>query len=770
MSRSIIIAAGLAMICSSALGEEPRDSNKNQAPQMLLGQDTGAECDHLAAYPLSRWLPPNVKGVYINNIDAARAITACSMAKQSLPEEPRFPFQLGRSLERAGRFAEAAIEYQSPADRGYAPAMNNLGLLLMTGKGVAKDQMAGVEWFRKAAAKGDSSGLTHLGSAYAVGAGVNADVAEAVKLYRLAAAEGEADAMFYLGDAYLNGRLGLSESTKTAMEWFLKAADAGSAMGMARLGVSYFNGDGVAADEAIGAKWSRMAAEAGNVDGMRNVAVAYAEGRGVELDGGEAARWYQKAADLGDLDAMVSLGTLDNDGEKAPEKQEAAFQLFLKAAEAGNGRGMMSLGAAYWNGAGVPRNPTEAIKWLQKAGAAGNTDALRSLGVIYANGLDVDKDEAKARQFFGMAADAGDKVSALKLKIFKHTTSLPLPSTEKFMGIISLCGTSNKITISGNLEGSIRAFYESARSSGYLTLEQSSGFLALFPEKERAAVYKMYTGCVMNVVATEDAKVTESEVKMLRLSRKMGDLEYDYFLSLSPEAFARLDWRSERHLVNKDFFASFLISCNSGKVLGPFTFKYTTGIIDYANIIAIPIAYNLEGEGVAQNLQENPDLNNDILFIAENNVVFAVNAKENAMQMYDELQEDFKEVFKNSECSQVDLKIDQYLMLSLVGTDGFDVDNYFVVSARVESVIDNVPQIQIKLSRIEKDQYMKKSKEKPSFDYDRLSIFSDPNGGSRVIIGMRSVDSGIIMSQYRPFIQPTVKFLTSIKTKIKLKN
>ena len=78
------------------------------------------------------------------------------------------------------------------AEQGDAWAQNNLGLAYNTGRGVAKDQVESVKWWRKAAEQGDARGQGMLGFAYASGEGVAKDQVEGYAWTNLAAVTNEA--------------------------------------------------------------------------------------------------------------------------------------------------------------------------------------------------------------------------------------------------------------------------------------------------------------------------------------------------------------------------------------------------------------------------------------------------------------------------------------------------------------------------------------------------------------------------------------------------
>ena len=62
--------------------------------------------------------------------------------------------------------AQAALWYRQSAERGFAPAMNNLGGLQAKGMGTSHDTRAAYQWYRAAAKAGNPVGVLNLASAY----------------------------------------------------------------------------------------------------------------------------------------------------------------------------------------------------------------------------------------------------------------------------------------------------------------------------------------------------------------------------------------------------------------------------------------------------------------------------------------------------------------------------------------------------------------------------------------------------------------------------
>jgi len=76
-------------------------------------------------------------------------------------------------------------------------------------------------------------------------------------------------------------------------------ADKGCPSAQTNLGLLYIKGQGVSRDAGIGAQWYLRAAQGGSATGQFNLALLYAQGMGVAQNWGEAARWMEAAAKQG---------------------------------------------------------------------------------------------------------------------------------------------------------------------------------------------------------------------------------------------------------------------------------------------------------------------------------------------------------------------------------------------------------------------------------------------------------------------------------------
>ena len=133
-------------------------------------------CDRLAADPTDPDKPADVKGTSdIAQSDIATAIKFCRVASAA---SRRALYQLGRAYAANQQLPEAIGAYRRAADKGSSSAMVELGVLLATGQGVAKDEAQARKLFERAAAAGNPRGVTNL-AALSDSGGAPADPAKA---------------------------------------------------------------------------------------------------------------------------------------------------------------------------------------------------------------------------------------------------------------------------------------------------------------------------------------------------------------------------------------------------------------------------------------------------------------------------------------------------------------------------------------------------------------------------------------------------------------
>ncbi len=108
------------------------------------------------------------------------------------------------------------------ANHGDPQAINALGMMYQSGRGVARDVGTAARLYKKAAKAGLASAQNNLAVLYEGGEGVPQDLVRAVDLYRRAAAQGYTWAQYNLGRLHASGS-GVKKSAALANDFFIKA-------------------------------------------------------------------------------------------------------------------------------------------------------------------------------------------------------------------------------------------------------------------------------------------------------------------------------------------------------------------------------------------------------------------------------------------------------------------------------------------------------------------------------------------------------------------
>lgn len=159
-------------------------------------------------------------------------------------------------------------------------------------------------------------------------------------------------------------------------------ANGGHAKAQEVLGLAYLDGDGIAVNEAEGAKWLQRAAAQGEVVAAYRMGTLYERGHGVAADPAKAARWYGVAAKAGNRKAMHNLAVAYAQGSGVPKNLLLAVHWFSLAANLGLADSQFNLGVLYERGMGVSQSLPEAYKWYAIAAAQGDAESRSRMGVI----------------------------------------------------------------------------------------------------------------------------------------------------------------------------------------------------------------------------------------------------------------------------------------------------------------------------------------------------------------------------------------------------
>ena len=224
---------------------------------------------------------------------------------------------------------------------------------------------------------------------------------------------GNVISQFKLGMMYYNGE-GVSQDLQEAAKWYRKAADQGYAYAQVSLGLMYYNGEGVLENKGEAVKWYRKAAGQGFALAQQGLGDMYSNGEGVTEDDKEAVKWYRLAADQGNAPAQFNLGLMYDNGEGVLEDDKEAVKWYRLAADQGNAPAQFNLGLMYDNGEGVLQGHNEAVWWYRKAAEQGVADAQYNLGIKYSTGQGVLQNFVTAYAWINIAEANGRDVKRFK--------------------------------------------------------------------------------------------------------------------------------------------------------------------------------------------------------------------------------------------------------------------------------------------------------------------------------------------------------------------
>ncbi|KAI8601838.1 kinase-like domain-containing protein, partial [Dissophora ornata] len=269
-----------------------------------------------------------------------------------------------------------------------------------------EEQFEDLEFLPKKARNRYPNVRCDLGNMYYHGSGLKKNYAKALDWYLKADDAGEVDAKHAIGTMYGKGH-GVVKDFGKAIEWYLKASDAGHPQAKFEIGNIYANGEGVEQDWAKAMEWNLKASDAGVAKAKASIGRMYRFGHGVRQDYDKALEWWLKASEAKNSYAMLNIGNMYHEGHGVEQDYAKAMEWFLKASEAGEVKATASIGEMYSLGRGVEQDYDKAMEWWLKASKAGDSYANLNIGTIYANGYGVKQNYVEAMEWFLKASDAG---------------------------------------------------------------------------------------------------------------------------------------------------------------------------------------------------------------------------------------------------------------------------------------------------------------------------------------------------------------------------
>lgn len=273
--------------------------------------------------------------------DKDDCVARVSTAGTSKPSWPRIPDEATKRAAEADqlldqkKYAEAARLLRAASELGHFESTYLLAVAHWYGRGVDKSETEALRLFQRAcdaAQLGNPDAQSAVGMAYDLPAPwLSDDASMRFQWFKLAADQGSSIAQAKIGLAYLNGK-GTPQDYGEAARWIRKAAEAGEIMSQYNLGRLYSTGTGVARDDALAFSWYRKAAERGLVAAEVQLALAYLNGKGTAKDFKQAAVWLTRTANWGDAQSQYLLGLMYSSGDGVPRNESLALDLWRRSA------------------------------------------------------------------------------------------------------------------------------------------------------------------------------------------------------------------------------------------------------------------------------------------------------------------------------------------------------------------------------------------------------------------------------------------------------
>ena len=208
-----------------------------------------------------------------------------------------YMYHFGKGVEKD--LAKAVEWYQKSAEQGDSEGQWRLGGMYENGDGVEKDLVKAVEWYQKSAEQGDSTGQWRLGNMHLYGQGVCKSVKQAIEWYEKGAID--PCSQIVLGSMYEEGFEGIPKDYEKAVKWYRASAEQHFSWGEDCLAEMYEQGLGVEQSSKLAVEWWLKAVaheDAFSGAPAYKLGYAYYDGFGVERDLKKAKEYFEKAIEL----------------------------------------------------------------------------------------------------------------------------------------------------------------------------------------------------------------------------------------------------------------------------------------------------------------------------------------------------------------------------------------------------------------------------------------------------------------------------------------
>lgn len=220
------------------------------------------------------------------------------------------------------------------ANENLCYAQQELGKILLGGKGFEADLPAAANWIKSASECGFDESSALLARLYVEGQGIAPNVSKGMKMLADQASENSPYALYELGEIH---RLGLGQPADKlkAADFLRKATERGHREAAEKLAYMLHVGDGIQQDKVKAVQYYEIAIKSGLTHSLNNLANIYAHGDGMPKDEAKAMALYRRAGQGGHSTAMLSLGEMYESSKAGKENTTLPLAYFMLAARLG---------------------------------------------------------------------------------------------------------------------------------------------------------------------------------------------------------------------------------------------------------------------------------------------------------------------------------------------------------------------------------------------------------------------------------------------------
>ena len=215
-------------------------------------------------------------------------------------------FYVGQGVNRDVQ--SSALWCEKAAELGYAPAQNDMAVLLDSQQAVSSTKTLPLDYFMQAAAQWCPAACYNLAVQFQHGVGIAQNPVLACALYYMA----EALAEYHL-------------------QWPAKAAERGFSDAQNERGNQFYHGTKEPQNLVEAASWYQLAADKGHAVAQSNLAWLYEHGKGVKKNYEKAVHWYSQSAAQGDHFGLYRLACLYESGQGVGQNLIIALALYERA-------------------------------------------------------------------------------------------------------------------------------------------------------------------------------------------------------------------------------------------------------------------------------------------------------------------------------------------------------------------------------------------------------------------------------------------------------